>query len=78
MLKEFTTVKNVVLDVVRERRVIFLKMAVSSLNFKAYFYVDTYEERFNAIDEINTKIYNSLNKAGIEIPFPQVDIHLKK
>ncbi|MCD4759717.1 mechanosensitive ion channel [archaeon] len=78
VLKEVKTVKNVVLDEDREPRVRFLKMADSSLNFKAYFYVDTYEERFNAIDEINTKIYNSLNKAGIEIPFPQVDIHLKK
>ena len=78
VLKEVKTVKNLVLDKDHEPRVRFLEMANSSLSFKAYFYVDTYEERFNAIDEINTKIYNALNKAGIEIPFPQMDVHLKK
>ncbi len=33
---------------------------------------------FDAIDEANTRIYNALNKAKIEIPFPQMDIHLKE
>jgi len=56
----------------------FLQMADSSLNFKAYFYVDSYENRFAAIDEANTKIYNALNKAKISIPFPQLDVNLKK
>jgi MscS family membrane protein len=78
VLKEVKTVKNIILDEEHNPKVRFLEMADSSLNFKAYFYVDTYEERFNAIDEINTKIYNALNKAGIEIPFPQVDVNLKK
>ena len=78
VLKEVKTVKSLFVDKDHEPRVRFLEMDNSSLNFKAYFYVDTYEERFNAIDEINTKIYNSLNKAGISIPFPQMDVHLKK
>ena len=56
----------------------FLKMADSGLDFKAYFFVDTFENRFNAIDEANTRIYNALNKAKISIPFPQVDVHMKK
>jgi len=56
----------------------FLEMGDSSLNFKAYFFVDTFENRFNAIDEANTFIYNALNKANIEIPFPQMDVNVKK
>jgi len=56
----------------------FLEMADSGLNFKAYFFVDTFENRFASIDEANTRIYNTLNKAKIEIPFPQLDVHLKK
>ncbi|MFQ5531416.1 MAG: mechanosensitive ion channel family protein [Candidatus Nanoarchaeia archaeon] len=56
----------------------FLEMADSSINFKVYFYVDSFENRFNCIDEANTRIYNALNKAGIEIPFPQRDVHMKK
>lgn len=61
-----------------EPAVRFLEMGNSSLNFKAYFFVESYEMRFAGIDEANTRIYNALNKAGIEIPFPQMDVHLKK
>ncbi len=56
----------------------FLEMGDSALNFKAYFYVKTFEVRANALDEANTKIYNILNKNNIEIPFPQMDVNLKK
>ncbi len=56
----------------------FLEMGDSSLNLKVYFYVDSFKYRISAIDEANTKIYNALNKAKIEIPFPQIDVHLKK
>ena len=51
-------------------------MADSSLNFKAYFYVKSYEDKFDALDEANTKIYNALNRNNISLPFPQLDIHL--
>jgi MscS family membrane protein len=61
-----------------EPSVKFLEMADSSLNFKAYFYVNSYENRYSALDEANTRIYNALNKAKIEIPFPQMDVNLKK
>lgn len=61
-----------------EPKVRFIEMADSSLNFKAYFYVDSFENRFNAIDEANTRIYDALNRNKINIPFPQVDVHLKK
>ncbi len=56
----------------------FIEMANSSLNFKAYFYVDSYKKRFAAKDTANTLIYNALNKNKISIPFPQMDVHLKK
>jgi len=76
VLKEINGVKNICED--PEPMVRFIEMGDSSLNFKVYFYVDHYSERFNAIDEANTKIYNALNKNGIRIPFPQMDVHLKK
>ena len=56
----------------------FLDMGESGLNFKAYFYVDTFDNRISALDEANTRIYNALNKAKIGIPFPQMDVYLKK
>jgi small-conductance mechanosensitive channel len=55
-----------------------MEMADSSLNFTAQFYVESYLYRIDAIDEANTRIYNALNKNGIEIPFPQIDVNLKK
>ena len=74
--KEIKTVENYIDD--PEPSVKFLEMADSSLNFKAFFYVKSYEDRYAALDEANTKIYNALNKNKIEIPFPQRDVHLKK
>lgn len=56
----------------------FLEMGDSSLNFKVYFYVDSFDNLLDAKDEANTLIYEALGKAGIEIPFPQMDVHLKK
>lgn len=56
----------------------FKEMADSCLKFTAYFYVNSYTIRASALDEANTRIYNALVKAGIEIPFPQMDIHMKK
>jgi len=76
VLKEINSIKNVLKD--PEPTISFRAMADSSLNFKAYFYVSHFANRFTAQDEANTKIYNALNKAEIEIPFPQMDVHLKK
>ncbi len=80
-------VKKIVLEEIKkvkhfeknpEPAIRFLEMDDSSLNFKAYFYVDSFENRLESIDEANTRIYNILKKNGIEIPFPQMDVNLKK
>lgn len=76
VLAEVKKVKDFIND--PEPKVRFLEMADSSLNFKAYFYVASFENKANALDEANTRIYNALNKNKIEIPFPQLDINLKK
>ncbi|MEK6927318.1 MAG: mechanosensitive ion channel family protein [Nanoarchaeota archaeon] len=56
----------------------FIEMAESSLNFKLYFFVSHYDDRWPSIDEANTKIYNALNKNKIEIPYPHLDINIRK
>jgi MscS family membrane protein len=76
VLKEIKTIEH--LDESETPSVKFLEMGDSSLNFKAFFYVESYAYRFGALDEANTKIYNALNKNKIEIPFPQMDVHLRK
>ena len=40
----------------------FLEMGESSLNFKAYIYLESYELRLTGLDEANTLIYNALKK----------------
>ena len=65
------------LDKSEEINVRFLEMGDSALKFKAYFYIESFEHRLSTIDEATTRIYNILNKNGIAIPFPQVDVHLK-
>ena len=76
VLAEIKKVKNFI--EAPEPSVMFLEMGDSALNFKAFFYVNSYENRFGAIDEATTKIYNVLNKHNIGIPFPQMDVHVKK
>jgi MscS family membrane protein len=76
VVKEIKTIEHVEKE--PEPLVRFIEMGESSLNFKAYYFVDSFENRFGTIDEANTKIYNALNKAGISIPFPQMDVHIKE
>ena len=73
---ELKKIKNLEKD--SEIIVRFLEMSDSSLNFKAYFYVDSFEHRIDSVDEANTRIYESFNRNGIEIPFPQRDVHMKE
>ncbi len=56
----------------------FVEMGDSSLNFKLYLQVDHYSNRSATKDEVNTIIYNTLRKEGIEIPNPQLDVWLRK
>jgi MscS family membrane protein len=56
----------------------FKEMGSSGLEFIAYMWVETYQNRYTIRDEATTRIYNELNKAKISIPFPQMDVHVKK
>lgn len=59
-------------------RVYFNAMNDFSLGFRLYFWVDSYTKRFDAKEEATELIYNALNKAKIEIPFPTHTVYLKK
>ena len=54
------------------------EMKDSALEFKLYFFVDDIKYRFMAVSNATENIYNALNKAKISIPFPQLDVHVKK
>ncbi|MBW2966659.1 mechanosensitive ion channel family protein [Candidatus Woesearchaeota archaeon] len=75
-LKEINQIKGIKKD--PEPLVRFVEMADSALLFKAYFWVKSYKDRIPATDDANYRIYNALNKHKINIPFPQMDVHVKK
>jgi len=62
-----------------EPRVVFLEMGDSSLNFELLVWVrGEYARRPRRTrSEFLKVIYKALNQAGIEIPFPQQDLHIK-
>ncbi|MFC1754543.1 mechanosensitive ion channel family protein, partial [Thermoproteota archaeon] len=56
----------------------FSEMGDSALNFKFFFWVDDIANKFTTKETITGNIYDALNKAKIGIPFPQMDVHVKK
>lgn len=53
------------------------EMADSSINLTTRAWVKT-EDYWDVFFETNEKIYSLFTKEGIEIPFPQMDVHVKK
>ena len=57
--------------------IVFDEFADSSVNVAVKQFVIV-EQKAGYISAAQEKIYNALNEAGIEIPFPQRDIHVKQ
>jgi len=53
------------------------ELADSSINFKMFVWATAPKKSYVISDVLNC-IYDTLNKNGIEIPFPQQDVHIKK
>ncbi|MFZ2409989.1 MAG: mechanosensitive ion channel domain-containing protein [Candidatus Methanoperedens sp.] len=56
----------------------FIEYASSSQNFELLVWVRHYDDRHPVIDWIFREIFVRFEKEGIEIPFNQMDVHLKK
>ena len=59
--------------------VTFEEFASSSLNYvlRCYISMDDMDSRLQIVHELHTGIDDAFRKAGIEIPFPQQDLHLR-
>lgn len=55
----------------------FLGFGESALQFELRCFVADVSTRIRVSSELRTAIYEEFNKAGIEIPFPQRDVHIK-
>lgn len=76
VLKEIKKNPNVLKE--PEPFVRFDKMADFSLNFRAFFWVESHKVRFDQKEKVTIAIYNALNKNKIGIPFPTRTIFMKK
>lgn len=57
--------------------IIFKEFGDSSLNFTLYAFLPSLENRLRTIHEMHVAIHTAFAEAGIEIPFPQRDLHLR-
>ena len=65
------------IDNEKRLRVVMTEMADSSINFQLIVWVDAVKKIYVVSDILNC-IYDTLNANGIEIPFPQRDVHIKR
>ena len=82
-------VKKILLDIANEAitsgiciqdpapSVYFLKFGQSSLDFQLIVWAQVYSMSWDVQDYINVRIFKRFNEEGIEIPFPQMDVHMK-
>jgi len=60
-----------------EPKVRFLSFGNSSLDFELHVWIEEPSFRGVVVDALNTAIYKRFAADGIEIPFPQRDVHIK-
>ncbi|HHD63229.1 MAG TPA: mechanosensitive ion channel [Desulfobulbaceae bacterium] len=58
-------------------RALFLAFGDSSLDFELRVWIAEFTDRRQALSELNQDIDSEFSSAGIEIPFPQSDLHLR-
>ncbi|MDP2841154.1 MAG: mechanosensitive ion channel [Candidatus Methanoperedens sp.] len=56
----------------------FTQYAESSQNFELLVWIDHYDDRHRVLDRIFRDMFKRFKEEGIEIPFNQMDVHLKK
>lgn len=54
---------------------LFLEFGDSALIFRVRWWLDSYVDTRRMFDKVNTAMYNALNEANIEIPFPHRDVN---
>ena len=83
---DISIVLEILLTVAREHPMVmttpapnalFLAFGASSLDFELRVWIGDFSDRRTVQSELNQTINSEFNDAGIEIPFPQTDIHLR-
>ena len=58
-------------------RALFLAFGASSLDFELRVWIADFNNRRQVQSELNQEINSEFAAAGIEIPFPQADLHIR-
>ena len=64
------------MDAEKQAKSVVGELADSGINFKMFVWADAVKKSYVVSDVLRT-IYDTLNANGIEIPFPQQDVHIK-
>jgi potassium efflux system protein len=75
MMETLSTLPAVLDDPVP--KVYFTEFGDSSLEFTLHAYLPQLSDRMPTIDEIHRAVFSALREHGIEIPFPQRDLHIR-
>jgi MscS family membrane protein len=54
---------------------LFLEMGESDLRFRLRVWIESYVDTRRLLDRVNTAVYTALNDAGVNLPYPQRDVH---
>lgn len=69
---------HIITDEAQKPNIRFDELGESSLNFFIQVIVDHRDNKLGVIDYLNTEIYKRFNQEGIEIPYPQRVIHMRR
>lgn len=58
-------------------KALFLAFGSSSLDFELRVWISDFNDKLRVLSELNLDIDSEFHEAGIEIPFPQSDLHLR-
>ncbi|MEJ2447816.1 MAG: mechanosensitive ion channel family protein, partial [Anaerolineales bacterium] len=56
---------------------LFLEFGESSLIFRVRWWLESYVDTRKMFDRVNSALYLTLQKESIQLPFPQLDVHMK-
>ena len=56
---------------------IFREFGSSALTFSLRIYLASMKDRLNVIHEMHSAVHRALRGAGIEIAYPQLDLHVR-
>jgi small-conductance mechanosensitive channel len=76
MVKTVESVEGVLKD--RPVEALFLEFGDSALIFRVRWWLESYVDTRRMFDRVNTSLYQALEAENIELPFPQLEVNLKK